>query len=91
MEVRNNEERSRYELVIDNNVAGIADYHAVGDVLVFPHTEIDPERRGQGLGDKLIRGALDEVRRRNAKVRAQCWFVRDFLRDNPDYADLKAS
>lgn len=91
IDVRHNEDQNRYELLIDGDLAGIADYHEDGDVLVFPHTEIAPALRGQGLGEQLVRAALDDVRRRDAKVRPQCWFVRDFLRDNPDYADLKAS
>ncbi|MEY2397406.1 MAG: uncharacterized protein QOJ00_580 [Actinomycetota bacterium] len=90
-EVRDNEDMGRYELVVDDALVGIADYRVDGDTLVFPHTEIDPGRRGQGLGDELVRGALDDVRRRGAKVRPQCWFVRDFIDENPEYADLKVS
>ncbi len=89
--VKNNEERHRYELVIDDAIAGIADYRAEGDTLVFPHTEIDPALRGRGMGERLVRSALDDVRARGAKVRALCWFVDDFIRHNPDYADLRAA
>jgi predicted GNAT family acetyltransferase len=83
----------RYELVDNAEVVGIADYTPDGNVLVFPHTEIAASRRGNGLGDRLIRGALDDVRQRfpDAKVRPLCWFVDDFLRNNADYADLRAS
>lgn len=86
MEVRNNSERSRYELVEDGQVIGIADYYVDGDVIVFPHTEIAASRRGNGLGEMLVRGALDDVRRRRLRVDAQCWFVRDFVEANPEYA-----
>ena len=79
MEVRNNEERSRYELSRDGTVVGIADYDLDGDTVVFPHTEIAPSLRGQGLGEQLVAAALDDVRRRGLKVRALCWFVRDFI------------
>lgn len=90
-EVRNATDRSRYELLMDGEVVGIADYHRTGEVLVFPHTAIDPDRRGQGLGDILVRAALDDVRARGDKVIPQCWFVRDFLEANPEYADLRAA
>lgn len=89
--MRHNEELRRYELVVDDKLAGIADYRVDGDTLVFPHTEILPQMRGQGLGEQLVRGALDDVRGRGAKVRATCWFVREFLDDNPQYADLRAA
>ena len=91
MDVRHNEKLRRYELVIDDAVAGIADYRVDGDTLVFPHTEINPKLRGQGLGEQLVRGALDDVRRRQSKVRPLCWFVDEFIDNNPEYADLKVS
>lgn len=91
IDVRNNEKLRRYELVVDDAVAGIADYHVDGETLVFPHTEINPRLRGQGLGEQLVRGALDDARRRNAKVRPLCWFVVEFMDNNPEYADLRAS
>jgi predicted GNAT family acetyltransferase len=90
LEVRRNEKAQRYELLGDDKVIGIAEYHPDGETVVFPHTEIAPPLRGTGLGDRLVRAALDDVRRRGAKVRAACWFVRDFLHQNPEYADLRA-
>ena len=87
MKVRRNEKAQRYELVDDDTVIGVADYRDEGDTVVFPHTEITPRLQGRGFGERLVRAALDDVRARGAKVRAVCWFVQDFLRDNPEYAD----
>ena len=44
--VRDVPEQGRYELVIDGGIAGFADYARRGDVVVLPHTVIDPARRG---------------------------------------------
>ena len=90
-EVRKNEAAGRYELHVDGELAGIADYHEQGDALVFPHTEIDPSRRGQGLGAVLVRGALDDVRPTGKKVVPACWYVGQFVEENPEYRDLLAS
>ncbi len=90
LDVHDNKERSRYELVVDDEVVGVAEYHLDGDTLVFPHTVIAPKMRGRGLGEQLVRGALDDVRIRGAKVRPLCWFVDDFIRDNQAYADLRS-
>jgi predicted GNAT family acetyltransferase len=87
-EIRNNEERSRYELAIDDELVGIADYRIAGEVVVFPHTEIEPARRGQGLGAQLVKFALDDVRASKRRAQPQCWYVADFIADNPEYADL---
>ena len=60
-EVRDNPEKSRYELLEDGKLLGVADYRSMGDTLAFPHTEIVPARRKQGLGEQLVKGALDDV------------------------------
>jgi predicted GNAT family acetyltransferase len=87
-EMRNNREQCRYELVIDGEVVGLAEYRVVGDVVVFPHTEIERSRRGNGLGAELVKYALDDVRAGNRRVRPQCWYVAEFIAEHPEYADL---
>jgi uncharacterized protein len=89
-EVRDNPEKSRYELLEDGKLLGVADYRPMGETLAFPHTEIVPARRKQGLGEQLVKGALDDVRRKGAKVVPYCWFVAEVLEANPEYADLRA-
>jgi uncharacterized protein len=89
-EVRNNALRSRYELGFDGRIVGFADYRADGDVVVFPHTEIEPSMRNQGLGAELVRGVLDDVRARGGTVVARCWYVAEFIDQHPEYADLLA-
>jgi len=91
IEVRNNDLRSRYELFVDGAFLGFAEYRDTGDVLVFPHTVIDAEHRGNGLGAHLVRGALDDVRRRGRAVVARCWYVAEFIDENPQYKDLVAA
>ena len=89
LHLRHNAEASRYELWDDGSMIGIADYRpGEAGVLVFPHTEIATHRRGQGLGEVLVRAALDDVRQRGFRVVPACWFVDDFVRANPAYADL---
>jgi predicted GNAT family acetyltransferase len=88
-EVRHDAESGRYELWVEGALVGIADYHpGEAGVLVFPHTEIVTHRRGQGLGEVLVRGALDDVRAKGFRIVPACWFVDDFVRANPAYADL---
>lgn len=90
MDVRKNEQGSRYELVDGDDVAGFADFRLDGDIVVFPHAEIDGTRRGQGLGAVLVRGALDDVRASGRTIVPACWYVAEFVRDNPEYQDLVA-
>jgi hypothetical protein len=87
-DVSDNTERSRYELFIDGELVGIADYRVTGDQVVMPHTEIASARRGQGFGAVLVRGALDDVRAKGKSVVAQCWYVAEFIDEHPEYQAL---
>ena len=90
-EVRNAVDRSRYELLLHGDLVGVADYRIEGNTIVFPHTEIDAQLRDNGLGALLVRGALDDVRTTGREVVPVCWFVRQFIETNKDYADLRAA
>jgi predicted GNAT family acetyltransferase len=90
LQVRKDEERSRYELVEDGAVIGFADYRLQGDLVVFHHTVIDADRRGHGLGAVLVQGALDDVRPTGRKVVPVCWYVGEFLDTHSGYGDLAA-
>ena len=90
-EVRRNDERSRYELYVDGQLAGIADYHEQGSTVIIPHTEIERSRRGQGLGAVLVRHTLDDLRRAGRTVVPACWFVAQFIDEHPEYRDLLAA
>jgi predicted GNAT family acetyltransferase len=86
-DVVKNSERHRYELLVDGHIA--ATYYEKSDgEITFVHTEVPPELGGKGIGSKLVRGALDQVRAEGLKVVAQCPFVKAFIERHAQYADL---
>lgn len=92
MQVHNNPDKSRYELLLDDgDVAGIADYSIDGDRIVMPHTEIEHRYRGRGLGAVLVRAALEDVRESGRSVVPLCWFVAEFIDQHPEFRDLVAA
>jgi predicted GNAT family acetyltransferase len=86
--VVDNTTRDRYEILRDGKVLGFAAYQLAGRLIVFTHTEVDPGLEGQGIGSKLVRGALDDVRTRDIPVLPICPFVAAWIARHPDYADL---
>lgn len=90
-DVRHHPDRSSYDLYVDGERVGTAQYHVAGTVAVMAHTEVDPRHRGQGLGAVLVREALEDVRRRGLSVQPRCPFVARFIEDNPAYRDLLAA
>jgi predicted GNAT family acetyltransferase len=86
-EVSDNSARSRYELQADGGIA-VAYYEVRGDTLVFTHTIVPEELQGQGLASRLIKGALDDIRRRGLKIVPQCSFVARYIERHPEERDL---
>jgi len=90
-EVSDNPDRRRYELRVDDRIVSIADYYLTAeDVVVVPHVETDPELRGRGMADRLMRGMLDDLRAHDRKITPICTFAAAYLRDHPGDRDLLA-
>jgi predicted GNAT family acetyltransferase len=81
-------EHSRYELKLDGQIVGIADYKQDGKVRSFTHTGVEPSHRGQGLAAELVDFALREAQGNELQVRPYCWYVRDHIARNPQYMGL---
>ena len=81
-------DRERFEIAVDREVVGFVEYHRNGDAISLLHTEVDPAHAGEGLGTRLIGGALDAVRAEGKSALPYCPFVRHFIRTHRDYLDL---
>ena len=86
-DVINNRTHHRFEFTVEGHLA--ATYYTIeGDVITFIHTEVPPELAGKGVGSRLVKGTLDQVRELGLKVIAQCPFVKATIEKNREYADL---
>jgi predicted GNAT family acetyltransferase len=83
--------RRRFEILVDDALAGFTAYQPRDDVLVLTHTQVDASFQGKGIGEALVRGTLDEIRRRGGRIVPHCPFVASFIDRHPDYANLVAS
>jgi len=90
-DVRRNHERRRYELLVDEHLVGVATYRISGDVIELPHTVIAEPQRGNGLGEILVKAALDDIRPSGMRVLPSCWYVAQFIDEHPEYRDLLAN
>ena len=88
LEVVDVPERQRYEAVRDGTVLGFAAYQRTDQLVVFTHTEVDPSLEGQGVGGRLVQGALDQVRSLGLPVLPICPFVQAWMARHPEYLDL---
>jgi predicted GNAT family acetyltransferase len=90
-QITDNPQQHRFEVRLDGELAAQAQYRLQGDTIVFTHTEVDPRYEGKGLGSRLAKHALDDVKGRQLKVVAQCKFIAAYIERHPDYAPLLAS
>ena len=85
--IKQNVEKHRFELEVEGHLA--ATYYKLSDnVITFVHTEVPPELGGKGVGSRLVKGALDQVRAQGLKVIPQCPFVKAWIGKHPEYKDL---
>ena len=90
IEVVNNTGRSRYEAVVDGELA-FADYTIEDNRIIFPHTVVPSAIEGRGIASEIARVALEEARERGLEVVPYCAFFIDYIGKHPEYKDLVKS
>ena len=81
-------DQHRYEVRVDDVLAGFAVYHRIGGRIYLVHTEVDPAFEGKGIGSALAKGVLDAERAAGEPVVPLCPFMRGYIDRHPDYADV---
>ena len=87
--VIDNPSEHRFELKVGDHLA-VAYYTLTPGIITFTHTEVPQELSGQGIGSKLARDALEQVRARGLKVIPKCPFISAYIAKHDEFADLIA-
>ena len=82
------EEGGRYAAYLDGRRLGHATWVKVHDTVVLPHTEVDPEWEGRGIGSLLARRAFDDARADGLTVLPFCPFMKRWAELHPAYRDV---
>ncbi|GGZ51008.1 N-acetyltransferase [Streptomyces inusitatus] len=86
--VRRVDARHRYEILVDDERAGLTAYRDRDGQRVFFHTEIDDAHAGRGLASILVERALTDVRASGMRIVPVCPYVAKFLTRNHQFADI---
>ena len=88
--ITHNEATSRFELHLDANLIGFAEYFDDEDsgVREFHHTEVDPHVQGAGYAGRLVGHALKETGEAGLKVAPVCPYVAGFIRRHPRFQEF---
>jgi predicted GNAT family acetyltransferase len=83
-------ERNRFEAHgPDGELAGFLDYIRTDDMVVYPHTLVEPAYEGNGVGSALAQVALDDALARGLRVLPSCPFVAAWMARHPAYRELE--
>ena len=81
----------RYELLLDGERVGSADYRVSDGVMTIPHVETEPAHRGKDFAARLMASVLDDVRARQLTVQPTCSYAAAYMRCRPETHDLLAT
>ena len=90
LDVRDVPERSRYEATLgdDPTLAGLLDYVLGNGWIALVHTEVLEGFEGQGVGSRMVRAVLEDLRGRGLPVIPRCPFVVAWLQRHPEQHDV---
>lgn len=86
--VTDDTEHHRYTISADGTVVGYIEYHDREGNRALLHTVVEDAWEGHGIGSKLVRGALDDLRQHGRHLLPYCPFVRSYLERHRDDVDL---
>lgn len=87
LEVKNNPEAKRFEVVLDDKIA-LVEYMIAGQNIIFTHTEVPPEFEGMGVANKMAHHVLEYAVSEGYKVQALCPFISAYVQKHPEYQPI---
>lgn len=86
--ILDDEAAQRYEAREAGDLAGFIDYVVRRDRIALIHTEVLTSHKGRGVGERLVRFALDDARQRGLRVIVICSYVRAYVEHHPEVHDI---
>jgi predicted GNAT family acetyltransferase len=86
--LKDNPAELRYEAMSGGHLLAEIRYRKEPGLIVLVHTEVAPSAEGTGVGSRLVKAALDDIRARGLLVAPYCPFVAAYIRRHPEYRDL---
>ncbi len=83
--VTDNQEENRFEMA---GTGALIVYQRLPGRIDLVHTKVPEALSGQGVGSRLVKGALDLIRAEGLRVVPSCPFVAAFIERHPRYRSL---
>ncbi|MFI5139264.1 MAG: GNAT family N-acetyltransferase [Sphingobacteriales bacterium] len=89
MNIVNNKKQFRFEIELSDGEFARLEYRWLKGSMALMHTLVPVSKRLKGIGAKLVKHVLDYARSNNIKIIVYCPFVAKYIKDHPEYNDLK--
>ncbi|MBX2966129.1 MAG: N-acetyltransferase [Cyclobacteriaceae bacterium] len=87
----NRETKGHFKVVEDGKEAGIMTYSWAGkEKIIIDHTDVNPEFKGKGVGNKMVMAAVDYARGNNIKIIPLCPFAKSVFDKTEAIRDVLA-
>jgi len=94
MEIQRDEHGKNGAFFVDQDGEWVAEltYIRSGEgEITIDHTEVDEELRGKGVGEDLVKAAVEFARENGFKIKISCPFAKKVFDETPEYKDVLAA
>lgn len=90
MEIQHDEHGRKGAFYIDEDGEWVAELTYIRNegTITIDHTEIDEKLRGEGIGEDMVRAAVQFARANGLKVRATCPYAHKVIERSPELQDV---
>ena len=90
MEIQRDEHGQKGAFFIDEDGEWIAELTYVNNngIMTIDHTEIDEKLRGEGIGEDMVRAAVEYARDKGLKIKAVCPYAKKVIDRTPEFHDV---
>ena len=90
MEIQRDEHGQKGAFFIDEDGEWIAELTYVNNngIMTIDHTEIDEKLRGEGIGQDMVKAAVDYARANGLKIKAVCPYAKKVIESTPEFQDV---
>ena len=82
------ETKGRYVTVVDGHEAEMTYSRAGAALLIIDHTGVPDALRGRGVGQALVRRAVEDARAEGRKILPLCPFAKAQIARHPEWQDV---
>ena len=90
MQIQRDEHGQKGAFYIDEDGEWIAEltYIKNNGTMTIDHTEIDEKLRGEGIGQDMVKAAVEYARESGLKIKAVCPYAKKVIEGTPEFQDV---